>query len=298
LKFLDAHHHFWDISSNYHPWLCDASQIPFRYGNYADIRTNYLPKNYENDTAQFEVIGSVHVEAEWNPADPVGETRWLADITEACKHPVVFVAQARLEQNNIEEVISGHSPFPQVRGIRHKPTATTQNATKQRGLPGSMDDPNWRKGYALLERFDYSFDLQVPYWHLDQAAELATDFPKTEIIINHVGLPIGRSDSSIREWRKAIKQVADHQNVTIKLSGLGQPNQPWSVQSNREVVLTAIDIFGTDRCMFASNFPVDRLCADLNRIVFGYREIVDHLPDDIIDNLFYKNAARIYRFNP
>jgi len=296
LKFLDAHHHFWDISSNYHPWLCDASQIPFRYGNYADIRTNYLPKDYEDDTAQFEVIGSVHVEAEWNPEDPVGETRWLADITEACKHPVVFVAQARLEQNNIEEVLSGHSAFPQVRGIRQKPTATKQNEPRQRGLPGSMDDPNWRKGYALLERFEYSFDLQVPYWHLDQAAELATDFPKTKIIINHAGLPIGRSDSSIREWRKAIKQVADHQNVTVKLSGLGQPNQPWSVQSNREVVLTAIDIFGTDRCMFASNFPVDRLCADLNRIVFGYREIVDHLPDDIIDNLFYKNAARIYRF--
>ena len=298
MKFLDAHHHFWDISSNYHPWLCDASQIPFRYGNYADIRTNYLPKDYEDDTAQFEVIGSVHVEAEWNPEDPVGETRWLADITEACKHLVVFVAQARLEQNNIEEVLSGHSAFPQVRGIRQKPTATKQNEPRQRGLPGSMDDPNWRKGYALLERFEYSFDLQVPYWHLDQAAELATDFPKTEIIINHVGLPIGRTDSSISEWRKAIKQVADHQNVTIKLSGLGQPNQPWSVQSNREVVLSAIDIFGTDRCMFASNFPVDRLCADLNRIVFGYREIVDHLPDDIIDNLFYKNAARIYRFNP
>ena len=163
----------------------------------------------------------MHVEAEWNPADPVGETRWLADISDTCQHPVVFVVQARLEQYDIEEVLAGHSPFPQVRGIRHKPTATTQNATKQRGLPGSMDDPKWRKGYALLERFEYSFDLQIPYWHLDQAAELATDFPDTEIIINHAGLPIGRSDSSIREWRKAIKQVADHQNVTVKLSGLG-----------------------------------------------------------------------------
>ncbi len=296
MKFLDAHHHFWDINSNYHPWLCDEPQIPFRYGNYADIRTNYLPKDYEDDTTQFEIIGSVHVEAEWNPEDPVGETRWLADISESCQHPVVFVVQARLEQNNIEEILSGHSPFPQVRGIRHKPTATAQNATKQRGLPGSMDDPIWRNGYALLEHFGYSFDLQVPYWHLDQAAELAADFPKTMIIINHTGLPIGRSDTNIREWCKAIETIADHQNVTIKLSGLGQANQPWSVQANREIVLEAINIFGSERCMFASNFPVDGLCADLSTIIFGYREIVDHLSDDIIASLFHQNAARIYRF--
>lgn len=296
LKFLDAHHHFWNLDRNYYPWLCDKPLIPFRYGDYSPLRQNYLTKDYATDTAELTIIGSVHVEAEWNPDDPVGETRWLADISESCQHPVVFVVQARLEQNNIEEILSGHSPFPQVRGIRHKPTATAQNATKQRGLPGSMDDSNWRNGYALLEHFGYSFDLQVPYWHLDQAAELAADFPKTMIIINHTGLPIGRSDTNIREWCKAIETIADHQNVTIKLSGLGQANQPWSVQANREIVLEAINIFGSERCMFASNFPVDGLCADLSTIIFGYREIVDHLSDDIIASLFHQNAARIYRF--
>lgn len=296
LKFLDAHHHFWNLDRHYYPWLCDKPLIPFRYGDYSPLRQNYLTKDYATDTAELTIIGSVHVEAEWNPDDPVGETRWLADISESCQHPVVFVVQARLEQNNIEEILSGHSPFPQVRGIRHKPTATAQNATKQRGLPGSMDDPIWRNGYALLEHFGYSFDLQVPYWHLDQAAELAADFPKTMIIINHTGLPIGRSDTNIREWCKAIETIADHQNVTIKLSGLGQANQPWSVQANREIVLEAINIFGSERCMFASNFPVDGLCADLSTIIFGYREIVDHLSDDIIASLFHQNAARIYRF--
>ena len=109
MKFLDAHHHFWDIDSNYHPWLCDELQIPFRYGNYDAIRTNYLPIDYADDTVGVEVVGSVHVEAEWNPGDPVGETRWLADITQACNHPVVFVVQARLDQEDIEDVLSAHS---------------------------------------------------------------------------------------------------------------------------------------------------------------------------------------------
>ncbi len=297
MKFLDAHHHFWNLDRNYHPWLCDAPLIPFRYGDYSQLKNNYLTSDYAKDTAELDIIGSVHIEAEWDSDDPLAESRWLSSLTNSCNHPVVFVAQARLDRSDVEDILIGHSQFEQVRGIRHKPKSSTkETAAQHRGVSGSMDDPEWRDGYALLERFGYSFDLQIPYWHLDQAAELASDFPNIQMIINHAGLPIGRSDSSIREWRKAIKQVADHHNVTVKLSGLGQPNQPWSVQSNREVVLSAIDIFGTDRCMFASNFPVDRLCADFNRIVFGYREIVDHLPDDIIDNLFYKNAARIYRF--
>ncbi|MDP6734859.1 MAG: amidohydrolase family protein, partial [Gammaproteobacteria bacterium] len=269
--------------------------MPFRYGNYADIRTNYLPKDYEDDTAQFEIIGSVHVEAEWNPEDPVGETRWLTSITQTCQHPVVFVVQARLDQNNIEEVLTGHSAFPQVRGIRHKPTSTTQNAAKQRGLRGSMDDPKWRDGYAQLGHLGYSFDLQVPYWHLDQAADLAADFPETTLVINHTGLPSDRSELGLSNWSKAIEQVAQNLNVMIKISGLGQTNHAWTVESNRDIVLRTLNIFGTDRCMFASNFPVDRLCGNLDAILLGFREIVDTLPETTADALFYKNAMRIYR---
>jgi len=297
LKFLDAHHHFWDISSNYHPWLCDEPQIPFRYGNYAAIRTNYLPNDYEDDAVAVEIIGSVHVEAEWNPEDPVGETRWLTDITQTCEHPVVFVVKACLDQDNIEEVLADHSAFPQVRGIRQKPTATEQNALRSRGLPGSMDDPNWRDGYAKLERLGYSFDLQIPYWHLDQAAELAADFPETTLVINHTGLPSDRSDLGFSAWSNAIEQVAQKPNVMIKISGLGQTNQPWTVESNRNIVLRALDIFGPDRCMFASNFPVDRLCGDLDAILLGFREIVNTLTETTVDALFHGNAARIYRFS-
>jgi predicted TIM-barrel fold metal-dependent hydrolase len=297
LKFLDAHHHFWDISSNYHPWLCDEPQIPFRYGNYAAIRTNYLPDDYEDDAVAVEIIGSVHVEAEWNPEDPVGETRWLTDITQTCEHPVVFVVKACLDQDNIEEVLADHSAFPQVRGIRQKPTATEQNALRSRGLPGSMDDPNWRDGYAKLERLGYSFDLQIPYWHLDQATDLAADFPETTLVINHTGLPSDRSDLGFSAWSNAIEQVAQKPNVMIKISGLGQTNQPWTVESNRNIVLRALDIFGPDRCMFASNFPVDRLCGDLDAILLGFRAIVNTLTETTVDALFHGNAARIYRFS-
>ena len=297
MKFLDAHHHFWDINSNYHPWLCDELQIPFRYGNYDAIRKNYLPIDYAHDTEGVEVVGSVHVEAEWNPDDPVGETRWLADITQACNHPVVFVVQARLDQENIEDVLSDHSVYRQTRGVRQKPFATEQSSSRQRGLPGSMDDPKWRDGYAYLDRFGYSFDLQIPYWNLDQAAELAADFPETTLVINHTGLPSNRDDLGISAWSDAMEKVALQPNVMIKISGLGRINQPWTIESNRGIVLRTLDIFGTDRCMFASNFPVDRLCGDFGTIIQGFREIVKTLPENKISALFHGNAARIYRFN-
>ncbi len=204
---------------------------------------------------------------------------------------------ALLEQEAIEKVLADPSAFPQVRGIRQKPTATQQTTPRQRGLPGSMDDPNWRDGYAALDRLGYSFDLQIPYWHLDQAADLAADFPETTLVINHTGLPSDRSDLGFSTWSNAIEQVALKPNVMIKISGLGQTNQPWTVESNRNIVLRALDIFGTDRCMFASNFPGDRLCGDLDTILLGFREIVNTLPETTVDALFHGNAARIYRFS-
>tara|TARA_Y100000588_G_scaffold133530_1_gene146674 strand:+ start:6707 stop:7603 length:897 start_codon:yes stop_codon:yes gene_type:complete len=297
LKFLDAHHHFWDIDANYHPWLCDEPPIPFRYGDYSSIRTNYLPHDYKKDTAHFTVIGSVHVETEWNPATPIAETKWLSEVTRECSHPVVFVVKAHLDQDNIEEVLAGHSAFDQVRGVRHKPISTDQHSPRQRDLSGSMDDPKWRDGYAKLEHYGYSFDLQAPYWQLDQAADLAADFPETTLVINHTGLPSDRSDTGFSAWSNAIEHVALQPNVMIKISGLGQINRAWNIASNRDIVLRTIDIFGISRCMFASNFPVDRLCADLDVILFGFREIVDMLPENSIHALFHENAARIYRFD-
>ena len=298
MKFLDAHQHFWDLDTNYYPWLCDHPPLPFRYGDYASIRRNYLPGDYAQDTAGLEIIGSVHVEAEWNRNDPVGETRWLSRISRKLPHPVVFVAQAQFDHPDIEEVLKGHSAFAQVRGIRHKPKSTEEgSAADKRGARGSMDDPQWRKGYALLQRYGYSFDLQIPYWHLDQAADLAADFPKIMIIINHTGLPAIRNRSNIARWYDALARVAERPNIAIKISGLGLAHQNWSVDANREIVLKTIDLFGTDRCMFASNFPVDGLCADLGSIIQGFRKIVDHLSDAQRAALFHGNAAQIYRFN-
>jgi predicted TIM-barrel fold metal-dependent hydrolase len=83
--------------------------------------------------------------------------------------------------------------------------------------------------------------------------------------------------------------------VALKISGLGQPGMPWSVEANRGVVLDAIQIFGPDRVMFASNFPVDSLVASFGTIFAGFFEITEGFSAAERDAMFRGNAARLYR---
>jgi len=294
---VDAHAHFWDLDAQYYPWLCDPEPIPFRYGGYSPIRRTYLPEDYRRDGRDFNLAGLVHIEAEHDPKDPVGETRWLSELALRAGLPTACVCQAWLDRGDVAEVLAAQAEFPLVRGIRHKPAAAADPRDAVRGAPGSMDDAAWRRGYARLAGHGLSFDLQTPYWHLDAAAGLAADFPETRIVVNHTALPADRSADGLAAWRAALETVAAQANVALKISGLGLPGRDWTVAGNGPVVRDAIAIFGAARCLFASNFPVDSLVADFRTIFSGFREITAELPAAEIAGLFHDNAVRIYRLN-
>ena len=291
----DAHQHFVDLGLGKNPWLCDEPPVPFRYGDYRAIRRSYLPVDYHGDSQGFEVVGTVHVETEWDPADPIGETRWLQSIIDEHELPSAIVAQAWLDRDDVAEVLAAQAAFPRVRGIRPKPRAAATPGDVNPGAPGSRGDPRWRGGYALLEQNGLSFDLQTPWWHLREAAELARDFPAVQMILNHAGLPADRSGEGLGGWRGAMVLLSEQPNVAVKISGLGVPGEAWTVQANRRIVLDTIDIFGVERCMFASNFPVDSLVADFGTIYRGFMRIVEHYPARDQRGLFCDNARRIYR---
>jgi predicted TIM-barrel fold metal-dependent hydrolase len=287
----DAHQHFWDPGANYYPWLCDAPPIPFRYGDYAAIRRPYLPGDYRADAAGFRVGKTVYVEAEWDPRDPVGEMRYIERLRAETGLPTVAVAQAWLDRDDAAAVLERQAAFPFVRGIRQKPRA---NRSPADGSPGGMTDPAWRAGFARLAPLGLRFDLQTPWWHLHEAARLANDFPATTIVLNHTGLPADRSGQGIEGWRTAMAGLAQCPNAAVKISGLGVPGQAWTAQANREIVLATIDLFGADRAMFASNFPVDSLCATFDAIFSGFAEIVQGFSSAEQRALFHDNAVRIY----
>ena len=282
LPIVDAHQHFWDPGVHYYPWLCDEPPIAFRYGDYRALRRRYLPPDYLADAAGFRLRKSVYVEAEWDPADPVGEMRYIDELRRTYGLPTVAVAQAWLDREDAAQLLERQAAFPFVRSVRHKPR------------PGAMADAKWRAGFARLAGLGLRFDLQAPWAQLGEAARLAADFPGTPIILNHAGLPAERSAQGIAGWKRAMTALAACPNAAVKISGLGQPGQRWTVEANRDIVLTVIDLFGAARCMFASNFPVDGLCARFDEIYGGFVAITQDLTATERSGLFAGNAIRIY----
>ena len=288
---VDAHQHFWDIDTNYHPWLRDEPPIALRYGDYRAIRRRYLPDDYFADVGSHSVVKTVYVEAEWDPADPIGESRYVSRLRRETNFPTVMVAQAWLDRDDCAAVLEQQAAFDFVRSVRHKPRA---NASPNDVAPGGMTDSKWRAGFARLSPLGLRFDLQTPWWHLADAACLARNFPDTSIILNHTGLPSDRSAAALDGWQRALAALAKCPNAMIKISGLGQPGQAWTVAANRGIVLTAIEAFGVERTMFASNFPVDSLCATFDTIFSGFRTIVPDFSASEQRALFHDNALRIY----
>ncbi|SDC73068.1 Predicted metal-dependent hydrolase, TIM-barrel fold [Cupriavidus sp. YR651] len=295
--FIDAHQHFWDLDRHRYPWLQEETVPNFRYGDYSALRRNYLPADYARDTAGFAPVKTVHVEAEWARESPVGETAWLDALSGAHGRPTAIVGHAQLDRGDVDEVLAGHAACARMRGIRNKPATAARREDARRGQPGSMDDMRWRRGYGLLGRHGMSFDLQAPWWHLDQAADLARDFPQTQLVLNHTGLPADRSEAGLDGWRRAMEHLAREPNVAVKISGLGLPGRPWTQEDNVPVIRDTIAIFGADRCMFASNYPVDSLVAPYATILAGFVAAISNLPQAQQRALLHDNAARIYRLH-
>lgn len=290
-QIVDAHQHFWDLGKNYYPWLRDEPMIPFRYGDYSAIRKAYLPADYRKDTTGYDIVGSVYVEAEWDPKNPVAEMKYIDELRRVERLPTVAVAHARLDTPDVESILEQQSAFSFVRSIRHKPRA---NPSPQESAAGGMADSLWRRGYALLRRFGLRFDLQTPWWHLHEAVQLASAYPDTQIILNHTGLPADRSPQGFEGWKREMAALAQCPNVAVKISGIGVRGKAWTTDANRSIALTVIELFGAGRSMFASNFPVDSLCATFGEIFGGFREIVADFSASDQRLLFRDNAIRIY----
>jgi predicted TIM-barrel fold metal-dependent hydrolase len=220
------------------------------------------------------VSKGVYVEAEWDPRDPLGEMLFIKTLREKTEFPTVAIAQAWLDRDDCAAVLESHAEHDFVRGVRHKPK------------PGMMDDASWRAGFARLRPLGLHFELQAPWRQLEEATRLARDFPETLIVLNHAGLP---SDGALPAWRAALTRLAACPNVAIKISGLGNVNR------KRDVILTAIEFFGPQRAMFASNFPVDGLRASFDAIYSDFARFTQNLSAAERRGLFHDNAVRIYR---
>lgn len=298
LPIVDAHHHFWDLARNPHPWLQQLPRIPFRYGDYSAICHDYLPGAHVRAAAPHRLVGSVLMEGEWDSRDPVGEARWVQALARREGWPQAMAAQIWLDREDLPEVLAAYQGLPLVRSVRHKPRCAAQAGHHARWAPpGSMRCERWRAGYAQLAGAALMFELQAPWWHAQEAAELARDFPQTQIIINHALLPAQRDAAALAAWTRAVDLLAGWPNVWMKISGIGVPGTPWTPALQRPVVQTLLSAFGTRRCLFASNHPVDGLVASMASIFDGFKQLTRQLAPAERLALFCDNACALYRLH-
>jgi predicted TIM-barrel fold metal-dependent hydrolase len=295
VTLIDAHHHLWDLSQQKHPNLIGQARHDFFMGDDSAIRRAYLPEDYRGDAAGHNVLTTVHCEAEWDRADQIGETRWITAINQQYGFPGAIVAHAWFDRENAEEVIAAQAGFPLVRGIRSKPVTAPSPDRIVPGAPGTMQDERWLRGFALLGKYRLSWDLRVPFWHLREAAAVARAFPATPVVLNHTGFPWDRSEEGLTAWRHGMETLAREPNVHVKISEFGLRDRAWDYKSNRRVVLDAIAIFGIERAIFASNFPVAGLRIGYGPLVAAMQRMIGHLWPEERDRFFWKNAKAFYR---
>jgi predicted TIM-barrel fold metal-dependent hydrolase len=296
LPIVDPHQHLWDFTRQHYGWLMDEPLPNNPAGDCRPIAKPYGLDDYLADVAGWNVVGTVHVDAGADADQALDETRWLQEIADARGIPNGIVAFAALDRPvaEIDALLEAHRASPNVRGIRqivnwHADPAKTYTADDL------LLDDAWRAGFALLGKHDLSFDLQIYPSQMGEAARLAARHPDTQLILNHTGMPTDRGADGLAAWREGMALLAAQPNVAVKISGLAMIDRNWTIDSVRPFVLTAIDLFGPDRAMFASNFPVDRLYGDFSRHYSAYDAITADFSESDRRKLFAETARAIYR---
>jgi predicted TIM-barrel fold metal-dependent hydrolase len=291
---IDPHHHLYDLEHYRYPWLQDGVK-PLVFGDYTAICKSYLLDDFLADAGKQNLVKSVHLDVGFDPTDPVGETRWLQDLADRRGFPHGIVGYADLADPRVERLLEAHCAYKNFRGIRQSLNYHSDPTKTYLSRSGVSRETNWRSGFALLRKYDLSFDLQIYYPQMEESYDLARRFPDTQIILDHTGMPVDRSTEDIAAWKDGMHRLAEAPNVACKISGLGMGDWTWTVESVRPFVLTAVEAFGVDRCMFASNFPVDKLFSSYDAIFGAFKEITRGLSADERRKLFHANALRYYR---
>lgn len=293
IPLIDPHHHLWDITNNYYPWLNDGPK-PSAFGDYSALIADYLLDDFLEDAKNQNLVKSVHLDVGYDPLDPVGETRWLQQIADKRGFPHGIVGYADFSKPDVADLLDAHMEFANFRGIRQSMNYHPDGAKTYLDRPEVSRTPEWRRGFRELAKRNLSFDLQLYYPQMEEFHDLACAFTDTQIILNHTGMQVDGPEH-FDAWRDGMKQLAAAENVACKISGLGMGDFNWTTDTIRPYVEAAIEIFGIDRCMFASNFPVDKLFSSYDAIFDAFKEITNAYPFADRMKLFHDNAEKFYR---
>ena len=289
---IDAHHHIWRQRDL--PWLQGPMQ-PRIFGPYEAIRRDYPIDEYLADARRSGVEKSVYVQANWAKAHFADEAAYVQRAADETGWPHAIVGYADLLVEDLRLQLDALSRYRLMRGVRMQLHWHANPMYRFAPRPDLARDEKFRRNLARLADYGWSFDLQVFAPQMVDAAALAADNPKIVFILQHAGMPEDLSPPGRAVWHAGMEALASCRNVVTKLSGLGtflHRNDPAFIA---EIVHETLRLFGADRCLFGSNFPIEKIWTDYGSLVAAYRAALAGLPEDAQADVLWNTAARVYR---
>jgi len=291
-RVVDAHHHVWRRSDL--AWLSGPLQ-PRIFGPYEPIRRDYPIEEYLADARPSGVVKSVYVQTNWPPGGEVTEAAWIQSVSDRHGFPQAFVGYADLASPTVGTTLDALSAQRNLRGIRQQLHWHENPTYRFAARPDLMNDADWRRGLREVAGRGLLFELQVFARQMADSARLARDFPELNLVLLHAGMPEDTSDAGWSAWRAGMQLLSACPNVSVKLSGLGTFSHRCDVALWRPVIHETLGFFGPQRCLFGSNFPIEKLWTDYGSIVATVNGALHGLSAAERDAVFYGNAVRLYR---
>ena len=292
LSIVDAHHHIWRRADL--PWLSGPMQ-PRIFGPYEAIRRDYLIGEYLDDLAGSPVTRSVYVQANWAPERFEDEVAWVQAVADDTGWPHAIVGYADLLAADVRPRLDRLAKYPRLRGVRMQLHWHENETYRFAPRPDLALDPVLQRNVARLADYDLVFDLQVFAGQMAGAAELAAACPDITFVLQHAGMLEDLSPAGRAEWRAGMERLAARPNVFSKLSAFGtfiHRNDPTHVAG---ILRDTVAIFGADRCLFGSNFPIEKLWTSYGALLDAFRDAAAGLDAAARAAIFEKTAVRIYR---
>ena len=291
-SIVDAHHHVWRQADL--PWLLGPMQ-PRIFGPYEAIRRDYLIEEYLDDIADSGVTRSVYVQANWAPERFEDEVAWVQRMAGESGWPHAIVGYADLLCEDVRPQLDRLARYPLLRGVRMQLHWHENEMYRFAPRPDLALDPVLQRNVARLADYGMVFDLQVFTGQMAGAAELAAACPDVTIVLQHAGMLEDLSPRGRAEWRAGMERLAVRPNVVSKLSALGtfiHRNDPAHIGS---ILRDTVGMFGADRCLFGSNFPIEKLWTSYGALLDAFLAAASDLPDDARASIFEEAAMRVYR---
>ncbi len=289
---VDSHHHIWRQADL--PWLQGPMQ-PRIFGPYDPIRRDYAIEEYREDIAGCGVEASVYVQANWAPARAVEEVAWVQAESDRTGFPHAIVGYADLRAADVDSVLRAQCAYPLMRGIRMQLHWHENPLYRFADGPAVMNDPAFRRAMGLLADREFVFELQLFAGQMRDGAALAAAAADVRMLLAHCGMPEDLSPEGWREWREGMARLAAEPNVFVKLSGLGTFLHRLDAAHIARTVRETVALFGPARCLFGSNFPIEKLWTGYAPLLAAYREALQDLSAADLEAVFGGTARALYR---